>query len=378
VNDKAELGPTKIYGICAHDVKGGSTIIFNDVLSSVGINKRFVNEKLKDSENDKTETDYISFQSLSKSPSTWFKFLRKFLKTSYTIFTNTRGYSVALANELISILYIFPHKAFKRLDIIYYCHSAFRITVFNKLFLSRFINYYSDVIVVPSFYLKDELIKIGISSSKIQVIYNGTHEISLPKKSQNNNLDKKLNVCIVGVIQYQKGQDVFIEAIKNLNRDGYYVTGNIVGPIRENVYYEDLKNKLVIEESLQNIYFLGSLDHQTAIKFMNAQDVIICLSRYRETLPTVLLEAMSLGKAIIGTNIGGIPEIITDGENGYLIDPDNVNQLQAAILKLMDQEHRLQLGESGYKLFLNKFNRETFLSQHKLLIQKCFQKQIEN
>ena len=44
--------------------------------------------------------------------------------------------------------------------------------------------------------------------------------------------------------------------------------------------------------------------------------------------------AMALRKAVVGTNIGGTPEIITDGENGFLIDPDDVNQLVSAILRL--------------------------------------------
>lgn len=378
MSDKRELELKGIYGICAHHLHGGSIIIFADLLSSLGIKKCFFNEVLKSTKKDEIEIDYISFQSLSKSPLTWFKFLFKFLKTSYTVFKNTRGYSLALANELISILYIFPHKVFRSLDIIYYCHSAFQETLFNRVFLSRFINYFSEVVVVPSLYLKNDLIKMGIIDSKIQCIYNGIEDFKLPLHLKNENSDSKIKVCIVGLIQYQKGQDIFIEAIKNLNQDGYHIIGSIVGPIGENNYYEKLKSQSVITNQMHSIKFIGTLDHQSAIEFMNTQDIVICLSRYRETLPTVLLEAMALKKSIIGTNIGGIPEIITDGENGYLIDPDNVGQLEDAILKLMEHEHRVKLGESGYNRFRNKFNRETFLKQHQLLIQKEFQKQIEN
>lgn len=378
MKDNQEIAFNKIFGICAHHVKGGSTIIFNDLLTSLDINKRFINKELKDIEKDMTETDYISFQSLSKSPLTWFKFLLNYLKTSFKIYKETRAYSLALANELISILYIFPHKAFKRLNIIYYCHSAFRGTVFNKLFLSRFINCFSEVIVVPSLYLKSDLIKMGIKDTKIQCIYNGIEEFRLPIHLKNEDSDSCLKVCIIGIIQYQKGQDIFIEAINNLNRDGHNINGNIVGPVGENSYYEELKKLLAGTKQLQTIKFIGTLDHQSLIEFMNTQDVVICLSRYRETLPTVLLEAMSLRKAVIGTSIGGTPEIIEDGVNGYIINPDNVTQLEHAILKLMSQEQRLKLGEFGYSLFRNKFNRETFLKQHKLLVQDWLQKQIEN
>lgn len=371
MKNKTELDIDRIYGICAHPIKGGSTIIFDDLLTSLGIKKRFYNLSLKGSKENQAEINFTSFQPLSKSPATWFRFLYNYIQTSYFIFKNTKGYKLALANELISILYLFPQRLFRNLDIIFYCHSAFRQTKFNKILLSRFINYCARQVVVPSLYLKDELIEMGINDSKIQCIYNGIEEFKLPYSSSDRGTGNRLTVCIVGTIQHQKGQDIFIKAINNLNQNGYQVIGNIVGPIGDEDYYESLKMQTTSPEQAQTINIVGTLDHQSTIEFIASQDAVICLSRFRETLPTVLLEAMALRKAIIGTNIGGIPEIITDGENGYLIEPDNDNQLQDAILQLMNQEHRLLLGESGYILFKNKFNRETFLSQHKLLIQKC-------
>jgi len=377
VNDKTELAFKKIYGICSYNVYGGAMVIFQDLLSSLGIKKCFLNENLKNSKKDSFEENYISIHLISKSPMTWFKFMFKYFQTSFLVYTKSKEYSMALANDFVSLLYIFPHKIFKKLDVIYFCHVAFRDTAFNKIILSRFINYSSEVIVVPSLYLKKELINMGVKASKIQCIYNGIKEFSLLKNFKNDSLNTEMKLCMVGLIQHQKGHDIFIEAIKNLNRDGYHIKGTIVGQIGERNYFEELKNQSVIAEQMQIITFKGGLDHKSTIEFMHTQDVVISLSRYRETLPTVLLEAMALKKAIIGTNIGGIPEIITDGENGYLIDSDNVNQLEHAILELKNPEHRLKLGESGYNLFRSKFNRETFINQHKLLIQGCYQKQIE-
>lgn len=367
----------KIYGICSYNVYGGAMVIFQDLLSSLGIKKCFLNENLKNSKKDSFEVDYISIHLISKSPLTWFKFMFKYFQTSFLVYKKSKEYSMALANDFVSLLYIFPHKIFKKLDAIYFCHVAFRDTAFNKIILSRFINYSSEVIVVPSLYLKKELINMGVKDSKIQCIYNGIKELSLLKDFKNDSLNAEMKLCMVGLIQHQKGHDIFIEAIKNLNRDGYYIKGTIVGQIGESKYFEELKNQSAVAEQMQIIIFKGGLDHQSTIEFMQTQDVVISLSRYRETLPTVLLEAMALRKAIIGTNIGGIPEIIADGENGYLIDSDNISQLEHAILELTDPERRLKLGESGYNLFRSKFNRETFINQHKLLIQECYQKQVE-
>lgn len=363
----------RIYGICTYPIYGGAVVIFQDLLLSLGIRKCFLNETLKNTANKVLGVDYIPTLLISKSPQTWFKFLIKYFRTSFLIYKNTKECGMVIANDFVSLLYIFPHKLFKKLDVYYFCHGAFRLTGFNKRILSRFINYCSDIIIVPSLYLKNDLIEMGVKAQYIHCIYNGTDDPKLPMTVHNENLDKVLKVGIVGIIQDLKGQDIFIEAIKNLNSNGYSVIGSIVGPVGEEEYHQALKKKSADAVKAQTIIFKGALDHQTTIEFMNTQDVIICLSKYRESLGMVLLEAMSLRKPIIGTRVGGIPEVITDNANGYLIDPNDSQQLEEAIIKLMKIDVRTKLGEMGYKIYLNKFNRETFLEQHRLLIEDRIQ-----
>lgn len=378
MNEKSNQSTSKkIYGICTYHIYGGAVVIFQDLLMSLGIKKCILNEKLRNTENDTLGVDYIPTLLISKSPRTWFKFMFKYFQTSFSIYKNTKEYSMVIANDFVSLLYIFPHKIFKKLEVYYFCHSSFRDTRVNRKILSRFVNYFADTIVVPSLYLKNDLIKMGINASKIHCVYNGIKEPKLPPNVHGVNSGQRLNVCIVGIIQDLKGQDIFIEAIKNLNNNGYHIVGNIVGPVGEENFYEELKKNTVDAERKQIIIFRGALDHQSTIEFMNTQDVIVCLSKYREVLAIVLLEAMSLRKPVIGTRIGGIPEVISDNVNGYLIDPCNSQQLEHAILELMKIENRTKLGEMGYKLFKSKFNRETFLEQHQLLIEGRIQNQIE-
>jgi len=69
-------------------------------------------------------------------------------------------------------------------------------------------------------------------------------------------------------------------------------------------------------------------------------DVLI-LPSFTEGTPLVVLEAMTFGLAIIATRVGGIPEILADGENGIIINPGSADELAAAIAYLLDNQERI-------------------------------------
>lgn len=359
----------KIFGICTYPIYGGGVIIFQELMLSLGVEKCFLNEKIKKAGHNFSGVNYISFHLISKSPSTWLKFLLHYFQMSFSIYNETKKCKMVIANDLVSLLYISPHKVLKKLDVYYFCHGAFRNTWFNRHILSRFINCFACIVVVPSLYLMKEITDMGVDPTKIHCIYNGIKDSGLPAMNPGENRDGKLKVGIVGIIQDLKGQDIFIEAIKNLNHNGHPVVGSIVGPIGEEPFYEELKRKAGEAEQKQIIRFIGALDHQSTLEFMNSQDVIISASKYMESLGIVLIEAMSLKKPVIGTRVGGIPEVIVDNETGYLIEPNNIRQLEEAILKMIEPETRKNLGEMGYKQYKTKFSREIFLKQHRILIE---------
>ncbi len=90
------------------------------------------------------------------------------------------------------------------------------------------------------------------------------------------------------------------------------------------------------------------MGHQSDVgPFYSASDVVVIPS-LREGMPNVALEAMSHGKAVVATNVGGIPEVVQDGETGVLVDPENAFALAGALMQLAgDPAMRQRLGHAG-------------------------------
>jgi glycosyltransferase involved in cell wall biosynthesis len=93
-------------------------------------------------------------------------------------------------------------------------------------------------------------------------------------------------------------------------------------------------------------------------RLLAASDVFV-LPTLTEALPTVLAEAMAARLPIVASRVGGIPEMVVDGHNGCLVEPQNLEQLRAACIHLLvDRENRAAMGADGWKIVQEKFNIE--------------------
>jgi glycosyltransferase involved in cell wall biosynthesis len=92
---------------------------------------------------------------------------------------------------------------------------------------------------------------------------------------------------------------------------------------------------------------------------MKMSDVVV-VSSLREGLPNVILEALALAKPVVATRVGGIPEIIRDGETGLLVPLRDPERLAEALLHLLrNPEEGKKLGEMGRAVVAREFNVET-------------------
>jgi glycosyltransferase involved in cell wall biosynthesis len=124
------------------------------------------------------------------------------------------------------------------------------------------------------------------------------------------------------------------------------------------------------EAALELVKKEGGREHITFLPFrqdvpdiLAAGDIFVLPSLW-EGLPIGLLEAMSMGKAIIASCVDGTSEIIKDNENGLLVEPGNAAELSCSLLKLsMDEQIRLRLQKNALRTVKEKFNAEDMTRQ---------------
>jgi glycosyltransferase involved in cell wall biosynthesis len=172
-------------------------------------------------------------------------------------------------------------------------------------------------------------------------------------------------VGVVGRINLeQKGQDVFVQAAAALASKfpeaGFVVVGS---PFQGNQEHRRRLDRLVEELRLgDRISFTGDVEDVAAM--YAALGVCVLPVRKPEGLGNVLIEAMAMGKPVVGSAIGGIPEIIEDGKNGFLVEPNDAGALADALERLLaDPELCRRMGQEGRRRFDDCFEFSAFFSK---------------
>jgi glycosyltransferase involved in cell wall biosynthesis len=206
-------------------------------------------------------------------------------------------------------------------------------------------------------------INLPLNSKNIRQIYLGVKPPHLLSQEDKVSLREKFklndtfSIGLFGRITELKGQHLLIEAIDQLKDEGLTLTALIVGHSMEDAYLRRLK-RIVLEKKLQDeIIFVGFYPEPTAL--MQCLDLLVLTTRC-ETFGLVLVEGMHVGVPVIGSNAGGVPEIIDHGINGLLFESENVQVLADAIRRLYaDPELRRQLVAAGKQKAELCFNAET-------------------
>ena len=225
------------------------------------------------------------------------------------------------------------------------------ITRPKKDFYHRFLYREVDKLIVGTKLLYEEAIEyLPISDNSIEQLYIGVPDVLVSKDRckeilSNARLEnRKFKLGLFGRIEHGKGQHILVDAVSNLNKKGYDVGVAIIGHIMDDEYFSRLKLNIEDNQLGDHVRFLGYMDEPASI--MRCFDVIM-LTTYCETFGLVLAEAMRAGVAVIGSNAGGVPEIIEDGVSGLLFETGNSAALADAIESLMDDEYRSRLAVAG-------------------------------
>jgi len=122
--------------------------------------------------------------------------------------------------------------------------------------------------------------------------------------------------------------------------------------------------KKIENEVNGKVVYCTDLKWEDAMNHLKASSIIVIPSRM-ESIPQVIKEAFYLKVPIIATNVGGIPELITNNVNGILVPPNNPELLQNAINKLLlDDETSKRLSDAGYEFVMNNLTWEVLLPEY--------------
>lgn len=192
---------------------------------------------------------------------------------------------------------------------------------------------------------------------RVHIILNTSlvQESFLPFRSRRP--DEPLNALFVGRLVHHKNIQLFLHALAELRKQGLPVKTTIVGEGNYLPVLQSITRDLGIADV---VYFTGNIDSRKDLLERYSQAHFLYLLSLTEGLGVVLLEAGAASLPIIGSRRGGIPEIAREGENAFLIEPDDVHGCAEAVKRLLDDESlREKMGRRSQEIMRPYTVKET-------------------
>lgn len=222
----------------------------------------------------------------------------------------------------------------------------------------RLISKYADAYIVSGIKAKEYFIRRGTKPNKIFIASNAVLKYKVEEKDTLLNLKGKKVILYLSRIVPYKGLDYLVKAFAKLEKEVKDVVLLIGGTGSFEEEVKELSKKL----SIKNIHFLGRVNENKIGFYYSICDVFVLPSTFRdhdaECWGLVLSEAMAFGKPVISTDaVGGAYDLIKNGVNGFRIKHDNVEELYAALKKiLINDQLRKNMGEESKRIIKESFN----------------------
>ena len=289
---------------------------------------------------------------------------------------HTHGYFAGTFGRISAILTGVP-------VLIAHVHSTYYHYSKRNLLIEKVLSYFTDRIICISHAVERFVtLNEGICSEKTCLIYNA---VVSPDYLLSDHLRKKMRaslgldieaivIAIVASLTANKGHGFLLTAFEEAFRSHPSIRLLIVGdgPLRKQI--ETATRQMMMDQA---VIFTGM--QQDVFSLLQTSDIFVLPSQSREGLGVALIEAMAVGLPVIGTNLGGIPEVIEDGENGFLVAPGSSKQLAEVLKKLVnDQVLRTGMGRRGRQIYEEKFTMPKMIQQIETLYDQLLADKIRN
>lgn len=227
-----------------------------------------------------------------------------------------------------------------------------------SVLLDKFLLRFSAKVIVMSKPMKKEIVSSGVPSDKVLVLPNAILLDDYPIGRTNTKIREEFHIskdekviAIVGRLSPEKGHEDFLQmasqVVKQYPKVKFLIVGD--GPL-----LPALKKYVTNLNLDSHVIFTG---HRTdMLDIYEAIDITV-ISSSTEGSPNVLLEAFACGKPVVSTNVGGIPEVISSSQDGFLVEPGDSEEMTKSVLVLLNNSNlEMQMGCNVRKLIEQKFN----------------------
>ena len=249
-------------------------------------------------------------------------------------------------------------------------HPKVIASIFPKILMR-----YSNLVICNSNATQNNLtVRIPELKSKTKVIYNGV-ELNSENKAVAQKTDFGFNetdiiITLVGRISRLKGHKLLLDVftnhlIKNENIKLLFVGSPVEG---QEQYLDEIQNSINRNKLQTKVKILPFLNDLNGI--WSITDIAIMPSTEAESFGLVAVEAMLAKKPVVGSNLGGLSEIIINNETGLLFDPNSKEALLEALFKLIESPSlRSEFGEKGYERAIKEFSITKHVQQFEAVLE---------
>jgi glycosyltransferase involved in cell wall biosynthesis len=203
----------------------------------------------------------------------------------------------------------------------------------------------ADLVISPSRFLISKFAEFDYDTRRFHFIQHGLGRSNVTPLHRTSGVNDPLRVGYIGQLKYHKGVDLVVEAVAQLLEQGKKISLDIWGPEDEEPeYINQLKER---SAAFENIQWHGRYTSAQLADILNGFDILTVCSRWYENNPTVILEAFKHGLPVVGTNLGGMAELIQHEVNGLVFELNQVSDLSAQLERLADDRALLQQLRAG-------------------------------
>jgi glycosyltransferase involved in cell wall biosynthesis len=233
------------------------------------------------------------------------------------------------------------------------------VHIFSRDFVYRWISRQGRLIAVSES-ARNSLLDVGIPPGAVDLVYNGTDFLDGECTASRDDVlhEFGLGACrlvgLVGRVAKEKGHLIALGAahrVEQTHPDVHFVFVGRVEPRFEEEFNEALRSR----PANGLVTVTGARDDVP--RLMDAMEIVLLPSE-KETFGLVAIEAMARGKPVVATRVGGLPEIVRDGETGLLIDQDEASLADAIRCLLDDPVRATQMGSAGRAWVRERFGHE--------------------